>query len=143
MKITIATGIYPPSIGGPATYSKLLFDNLPKQGIDVSVLSYDQVRHLPKGLSHLTFFLKLFSVAKRSKIVFAQDPVSVGLPTLIFCKLTGKKFFIRIAGDYAWEQSVNRFGVKDSIDDFQNKKYGFSIQLLKKFKLLLQKNLIK
>ncbi|MCB9805882.1 glycosyltransferase family 4 protein [Candidatus Nomurabacteria bacterium] len=140
MKITIATGIYPPSIGGPATYSKLLFDNLPKQGIDVSVLSYDQVRHLPKGLSHLTFFLKLFSVAKRSKIVFAQDPVSVGLPTLIFCKLTGKKFFIRIAGDYAWEQSVNRFGVKDSIDDFQNKKYGFSIQLLKKIQTFVAKN---
>ncbi len=39
MRILIATGIYPPDIGGPATYSKLLFDELPKKGMEVEVIA--------------------------------------------------------------------------------------------------------
>ncbi len=35
-------------------------------------------------------------------------------------------------GDYAWEQAVQRFGVEDNVNDFQNKKYGFRTEFLKK-----------
>ena len=35
MKILIATGLYPPETGGPATYSKLLEEELPMYGITV------------------------------------------------------------------------------------------------------------
>ena len=51
MKILIATPLYPPDIGGPATYAKILEDELPKQGVTVSVVSFHVVRHLPKGLA--------------------------------------------------------------------------------------------
>ncbi len=37
MKILIATGLYSPDIGGQETYSKLLFDELPKQRVGVEV----------------------------------------------------------------------------------------------------------
>ena len=40
MKILICTGIYPPDSGGPATYSKFLFDELPKNEIEVEVFSF-------------------------------------------------------------------------------------------------------
>lgn len=132
MKLCIATGIYPPSIGGPATYSKMLFDELPKHGIEVKVVSYDSVRKLTKGISHLVYLFKLLFISKDCDIIYSQDPVSVGLPAYIASRILNKKFFIRVAGDYAWEQSVQRFGVIDGIDDFQNKTYDKKTMTLKK-----------
>lgn len=131
MKILITTGIYPPDIGGPATYSKLLFDELPKRGIDVSVLSFGQVRHLPKIIRHIAFFIKIIKISSGVNVIFTQDTVSVGLPSLFASKVLHKKFFVRVPGDYAWEQSVQRYGVKETIDDFQNKKYGIRVEILK------------
>jgi len=132
MKILIATGIYPPDIGGPATYSKLLFDELPKHGIAVEVLSFGEVRHLPKLIRHFVFFLKVLKRGAKADLIFAQDPVSVGLPSAIAGKILRKKFALKIVGDYAWEQGRQRFGVKDLLDDFVNKKYNWKVELLKK-----------
>lgn len=144
MKICIATGIYPPSIGGPATYSKLLFDTLPKHGIDVTVLSFDEVRHLPKIIRHFVYFLKLIKSATGCDIIFAQDPVSVGYPAFWVSKMFRKKFFIRIAGDYAWEQGVNRFGITDSIDEFQSLlvqgRQGWRVRFFKFIQSFVAKN---
>lgn len=132
MKILIATGIYPPDIGGPATYSKLLFDELPKHGFEVKILSFGSVRHLPKLIRHFVYFCKFLKTGRDSDIIFAQDPVSVGLPALSAAKILRKKFILKIVGDYAWEQGMQRFGVKDLLDDFVNKKYSWPIQLFKR-----------
>lgn len=121
MKILIATGIYPPSIGGPATYSKILFEELPGQGVDVLVLSFDEVRHLPKIISHIAYFFKMLARGTSCDIIYALDPISVGVPALCASLILGKKFFLRIAGDYAWEQGVQRFGVTHMLDDFVKK----------------------
>ena len=134
MKLLIATGIYPPSIGGPATYSKLLNDELPKRGIDVAVVSFDAVRHLPKIIRHLVYFGKILLQTKKADIIYAQDPVSVGLPAYLASKLTDKRFLLRIPGDYAWEQGVQRFGVKDLLDEFSKKPanaYSLSVQIFR------------
>lgn len=131
MKILIATGVYPPDIGGPATYSKLLYDELPKRGYDVEILSFGEVRWLPKMIRHAMYFFKVLKRGLKSDIIFAQDPVSVGLPAMIASKILRKKFMIRVAGDYAWEQSVQRFGAKEGIDEFQFKKYGLRVELLR------------
>ena len=131
MKILIATGIYPPDIGGPATYSKLLKDELPKRGHSVEILSFGEVRGLPKIIRHTVYFFKVLKRGRKCDIVFAQDPVSVGLPAMLASKILRKKFLIRVAGDYAWEQATQRFGVKDGIDEFQSKKYGLSVEMLR------------
>lgn len=117
-KILIATGIYPPSIGGPATYSKILFEELPKHGIEAEVLSFDEVRHLPKIFRHLAYFFKIVLRSRGCDIIFAQDPVSVGLPAVLAAKIFGKRFFLKVVGDYAWEQGVQRYGVTELLDDF-------------------------
>ena len=130
--LLIATGIYPPDIGGPATYSKLLKDELSKKGIDVKILSFGKVRHLPVGLRHTVYFFRCISSGKKCKYIYAQDTVSVGLPALIAAKIIGKKFLLRVPGDYAWEQGRQRFGITDSIDEFQNKRYSFRVEILRK-----------
>lgn len=131
LKILVTTGIYPPDIGGPATYSKLLKDELPKYGAEAEILSYGAVKHLPKGISHLVYFFKVLKLSQKADFIYAQDTVSVGLPSALVAKLTGKKFVLRVPGDYAWEQSVQRFGVKESVDEFQNKKYSFRVEFLR------------
>ena len=132
MKVTIATGLYPPEIGGPATHTKLMEDWLKEAGHEVRVVAFKGSRHLPKLFRHIHYTFRLFWRVWSTQIIFAQDVLSVGLPAAIVAALTGKKLFVRVPGDYAWEQSVQRFGVTDTIDEFQIKKYNFSVELLRR-----------
>ncbi|MFA6050280.1 MAG: glycosyltransferase family 4 protein [Candidatus Paceibacterota bacterium] len=120
-KILIATGVFPPSIGGPATYSKLLLDELPHYGLKPEVLSFDSVMLFPWGIRHLIFFWKLYRKSANTDLVYALDPVSVGLPASLAAMLRGKFFYLRVAGDYAWEQACQRYGVTDLLDIFLDK----------------------
>ena len=131
IKILLATGLYPPESGGPATYTKLLEEHLPALGFEVCVLPFRVVRHLPKIWRHASYFLKCMSLARGADIVYAQDTVSVGLPALLASKLLGKKFVVRVPGDYAWEQARQRFGVTDELEEFQTKKYGYKVECLR------------
>lgn len=126
-KILIATGIYPPDIGGPASYSLALFEELPKKGINVDVLSFGEVRYLPKIIRHFVYFVKTILRARGCDAVYAQDPVSVGLPAMVASKFLRKKFVLKIVGDYAWEQGVSRFQVKDLLDEFSKKRGGYGL----------------
>lgn len=140
IKILLTTGIFPPEIGGPATYSALLEKELPKFGIEVEVLPFKVVRNLPKVIRHLAFFFKVLKQGVGKDLLYSQDPVSVGFPTMLAAKILRKPFLVRIAGDYAWEQASQRFGVKDTIDDFQNKKYGWKVEVLKNIQTLTARN---
>lgn len=131
--ILIATGIFPPDIGGPATYSHLLLEQLPKHGWVVKILNFGDFRYLPKIFRHLAYSWQVFRFCKKYRIVYSQDPVSVGLPVCLACWLRGKKFILKIVGDYAWEQGSQRFGVTDLLDDFsvEIKKYYWQVKILK------------
>lgn len=129
--VVIATGLFPPEIGGPATYSKLLVDELPQRGVGIRVVPFRLVRRLPKILRHIAYFRRLIWASRGSDIIFAQDPVSVGMPALIASKILRKKFILKIVGDYAWEQGVGRFGVRETLDGFQIRRYGWRVELLR------------
>lgn len=132
MKILLATPLYPPDSGGPSTYAKLLMDELPKRGVGVVLLKFSEVRHLPPLVRHVAYFLKCMNRARSTDAVYALDPVSVGLPAALAAMLLRKKFLVRIPGDYAWEQGRQRFGVIDELDAFQNKRYVWRIEFLRK-----------
>ena len=134
MRILIATGIYPPQMGGPATYSKLLHDELPPRGFDVSVCNFGDVLKFPKIVRHFIYFWRLILASANVDAVYAQDPVSVGFPAYLAAQVRGKKFILKIVGDYAWEQSTQRFKVTDRLDDFSitSKKYSWRVKFLKK-----------
>ncbi len=130
--VLIVTGLFPPDIGGPATYSKTLLDDMPKYGLDIRILSFGEIRKYPKLIRHFLFFLKCLWLGRKADIIFAQDPVSAGLPAWLAAKILRKKFLIKIVGDYAWEQGQQRFGIKDPLDDFLDKKYGWKVEILRK-----------
>ncbi len=131
-RILITTGLFPPEIGGPATYSKLLQDALPAFGLVVTVLPFRTVRRLPKLIRHVAYFWKVFWKGMCSDIIFSQDPVSVGVPAAVAALLLHKKFVLKIVGDYAWEQGSQRFGVSDRLDEFLKKKYGWKVEMLRR-----------
>ena len=138
-KFLIVTGIYPPEIGGPATYARLLKNFLEEKGENVDVAMFRVSRKYPKGIRHIHFTFLLLRKIISSKYIFVQDTLSVGLPTMIACFVLRRKYVLRIPGDYVWEQARQRWGVTDDIEVFQTKKYGKKIELLKKLERLVAK----
>src|SRR3989344_4523049 len=132
MKLFVATGVYPPESGGPATYTSLLEERLPALGFEVSVLPFRTVRHLPKGIRHVVYFFMCVGYAMLADVVYAQDTLSVGLPAALAAKVGGKPFLVRVPGDYAWEQGRQRFGVTDELDAFQTKKYSGRVERMRR-----------
>jgi glycosyltransferase involved in cell wall biosynthesis len=115
MRLLIATPLYPPDSGGPATYSRLLEDEFAHP---VTVVKFSDVRGYPKFIRHIVYFWNVFVEAKNADVVLALDPVSVGLPALWAARLRRKPFVVKVVGDYAWEQGVQRFGITDTLDTF-------------------------
>lgn len=126
MRVLIATPLYPPDDGGPATRAIVLEGGLPARGVSVCVVSFSDYRRFPKGISHFRFFLELLKSAKTADVMYALDPVSVGLPATIVSLISGVPLALSVVGDYAWEQGQQRSGVKESLDDFV-KKYDYPV----------------
>jgi glycosyltransferase involved in cell wall biosynthesis len=136
MKILITTGIYPPKIGGPAQYAKNLKESFEKMGHIVSVKTYGLEDRLPTGIRHLFFFFKIIPKIPFVDVVFILDTFSVGLPTVLACKIFGKKSIIRTGGDFLWEQYVERIGKKVLLSKFYQTEIGnFSFKEKVIFKL--------
>lgn len=131
MKVVIATPLYPPEIGGPATHTVFMEKYLPQEGVEVDTVKFSSVRHLPKIVRHIVYTLKLFKAVRASDVLFAQDTVSVGFPASIVSSLTSTPMILRVPGDHAWEQAQARFGVTDSIEEFQIKRYGIRTEFLR------------
>jgi glycosyltransferase involved in cell wall biosynthesis len=125
MKIVLATPLYPPEPGGPATYAQLLVEHWTRsdetsvsKSDEILLVKFSDVRHLPKGVRHLVYFWKILRAAKHADIVLALDPVSVGFPAFEAARLARKPFVVKIVGDFAWEQGRQRFGISETLDEF-------------------------
>ncbi len=108
MKIVIATGIYPPEVGGPAYYAVGLAEALRKGGHEVSVSTYGWLKKLPIGLRHIAYALGLFPKALFADVVIALDTFSVAVPASLVCRIVRAPLIIRTGGDFLWEQYLER-----------------------------------
>ncbi len=149
MRFLIAADIFPPVGGGPAIYaagfSNALVENgdevtvvslTPDSRIDVTSATVFSVTQKNKLLKYFEYFGLLLKQARKADVVYAMGPVNAGLPALLAARLFGKKFVVKVVGDYAWEQSFQRFGVTELIDEFQTKKYSGvtrRLQIVEKF----------
>ena len=120
MKILIATGIYPPDIGGPAQYARGVEEAWRKAGHSVKVLCFRFERKLPTGIRHLYYFLRVLFSLRGADFIFSPDTFSAALPALLAAKLTGTKLIIRTGGDFLWEQYVERTGDLVLLRNFYN-----------------------
>lgn len=133
MRLVIATPLYPPEIGGPATYAKILYEELPKKGIEVELVKFSDVRHLPKIIRHYVYSRHVLKAARNADAVLVLDPVSTGLPAMWAAKKAKKPFVVKIVGDYAWEQGQQRFGITQNLDEFvRTKNVPFTVGILRR-----------
>ena len=128
MRFLIATGIYPPEIGGPAIYARDLTDALRSKGHEVEIGTFGALKKLPTGIRHVALFLRLLPMAKRAQVIIALDTFSAALPALFVAKLFGKPFIVRTGGDFIWEQYVERTGDLLPLPVFYEKHKPFSIK---------------
>ena len=126
MKIVIATGIYPPEIGGPSEYARQLLDTLLVQDHDAKVVTYGDLKNLPTGFRHFMYFCRLITEAHDTQYLITLDAFSVGLPALLFAKLFRKKIVVRMAGDFLWESYVNRRRESVLLSEFYTKERRFT-----------------
>lgn len=120
MKILIASGTYPPQIGGMATFVENLAKLLSARGVTVSVVAYGErdreirepffIRIVSRGrnrlLRYVRYFLALQKLGREADIVYAQDLVSSGFPAAWYSRQAKKKLMVRIGGDFLWEKMV-------------------------------------
>ena len=135
MKVILATGIYPPEIGGPATYCRALAEEFSKRGWDVIVVTYARKHQAPstkhqknsklqseswsvisisKTFPIIRWFLyarTLRTHAHDADAVIAFSSVSAGVP-LWLAHLKKPKKILRLGGDFFWERYTDRRGMK-------------------------------
>ena len=151
MKIIIACEIYPPDIGGPATFVKNIIPVLKQAGHQIQVITYADSNDSADGvirisrktnmfLRYLKYFLAIRKISQDADLIFAQGPLASGLPAILVKKLTGKKVFIKVVGDVAWERVYNQGKITEAVDDFQTKKYSAAIERQKKIRSWTVKN---
>ncbi|MFZ2803651.1 MAG: glycosyltransferase family 4 protein [Patescibacteria group bacterium] len=134
MKILLATGIYPPESGGPATYTSGLFVSLKARGHEVDVLAYgdaslkeDHVTRVSRAggavVRYIRYAWQAFRLAPQADIVYAQGPVSEGFPATVGALLAGKPLMMKVVGDYAWEMAQQR-GEEKLLDEFLDTRHA-------------------
>lgn len=144
MRIFIATGIFHPEPGGPATYLYRLLPELIERGHEVQVLTFsdDEVAGdaypypvqriardgVPMPLRYLNYARAARPLEAWSDLVFAHDL------SIAFAWTRPRVY--KVVGDAAWERAVNRgwIDARTDIDAFQNTRHNPLIMWLKRLR---------
>jgi glycosyltransferase involved in cell wall biosynthesis len=118
MNICIATGIYPPEIGGPAEYASNLKRIWNTQGHKVSVCVFSRFNRYPSGIRHFLYMLSILKPVFNADMVLVLDTMSAALPTVLVSAIFGKKIILRTGGDFLWESYTERVKDKVLLKDF-------------------------
>src|SRR6185503_3676248 len=130
MRIVLATPLYPPEIGGPATYTKELATRLAKAE-QITVVALADKAEVVEGvklvlvaksqglLSRLAqFFFALLREGSRAQLIYVQNAVAAGLPAALAGMLLKKPVVLKFVGDEAWERATQAGKTQKSLADF-------------------------
>ena len=145
MRILVTVGIFPPDIGGPATFvpkiAKYFQDELNYE-IEILTLSDNKnsninddfsVKRIDRNLPIIYRWLKtiftIYKLGRNKDLIFVNCLGTEATIANIFLK---KKIIRKIVGDPVWERAYSKARISENFDEFQVKNYGFSISLQKK-----------
>ncbi len=136
MNITVVTVIFPPDIGGPATYTAEILKRLGKTGHLVKVVTSSRVAQrspnvyaLPNNpviylkyvgfiFRHIMLFAAILRAAKNSDLIYSQTPTFLGLLSILAGKWLRKPVVLRFVGDKPWENAFDSGKTKKTLEDF-------------------------
>ena len=143
MDILITVGIFPPDIGGPASFVPKISKYLISKGHSVKILCLsdkdnltykDELnvirinRNLPIIFRWLKTIKNIYSNSKNSDLIFVNG---LGTETTIANLFRRKNVLRKIVGDPVWERAYNKKFTDESFDNFQKNKHGVFISLQK------------
>jgi glycosyltransferase involved in cell wall biosynthesis len=144
VRILIVTGIFPPDIGGPATYVPQIAEGLAQRGHAVTVVTLsDRLDHedgvypfrvirLPrrafKPWRMGRTVLALLRLGRRADVLFVNG---LALESVLANFVLRKPLVMKVVGDLAWERATSRDWTVDDFETFQKRRYGLQIELLK------------
>lgn len=144
MNIILSCEIFPPDIGGPATYATQLADALVNSGHSVRVITYGETkkqypylvtyisRRIPFFLRQFVYFFRLWIMSKHTDVIYAQGP-SVGPAAIFIKRLRGTHVIVKYVGDQSWQQVRMRgetIGFEEYMKSYGQVPYGWKIRLI-------------
>jgi len=142
LKILITVGIYPPDIGGPASFVPKIANILSDKGYQVSVVclsdkkiqdnrKYKVVRIIRRQNLILRWIKTIYTIIKNgygAKYIFVNGLPMESYVANLFLR---KRLIRKIVGDWAWERGRNKGIIDDSFDEFQQKSHNLHIEVAK------------
>ena len=139
MRLFVATGIFHPDSGGPATYLYHLLPEIVARGHEVRVLAFGDaptegypypLRRIPRRARlrrWAEYALAARAEMRRADLVFVN---SLGLPLIGGGDVPR---VLKVVGDMAWERAVNKGWIAPTsdIDRFQTQRAPWRVELLK------------
>jgi len=142
LRLLMVTGIFPPDLGGPASYVPRMAAALAARGRQVEViclsdrLDHDDSAHpfSVRRISRRLFFpvriaaatLAIWRAASRSDLVYVNG---LGSEASLAALLAGRPTVHKVVGDYAWERAKSQDLFDGTIDEYQVAKKGLSLRL--------------
>ncbi|RKY20885.1 MAG: hypothetical protein DRQ55_06115 [Planctomycetota bacterium] len=143
VKILITSPVFPPDLGGPATYVPSLARYLVAHGHEVTVVAFCsdpdpqgwpfKVVSIPRCWMPLRYLKNFFAVwreAKRADLVYVNEHLA--LHVVLAARLRGKPAVIRVYVDGTWEISHRLGWHDDTITDYQLREYGWKVTFIRR-----------
>ena len=145
MKILVITGIFPPDIGGPATYVPTISSELVKRGHKVTVVTLSEargdhddisypfrIRRVRRGLfMPWRFLLTVMAILREGSRVQLLYVNGLYIEAVVANLFLRKPMVQKIVGDWAWERATNKRWVADTFEEFQKCRHGLKVEALK------------
>jgi len=139
--ITITTGIFPPDIGGPASFVPMLANYLSSRSIKVTVVTLtnnkqDEInlpyrvvrisRKIIKPFRDVLVIKEIVKAANESDLIFSN---TLAFESAIASIISGKKLVQKVVGDIAWERASLNGRFKGTLDEYQKVNLGMRLKL--------------
>ena len=142
MKILITVGIYPPDIGGPASFVPKIANLLSQNNYEVTVICLSdsnlqdnetyKVKRVLRNQNLLIRWLKTIILfvfnGRNAECIFVNGLPMESYIANIFLR---KKIVRKIVGDWAWERGRNKGLIEDSFDEFQLNSHNLHLEIAK------------
>ena len=136
MKIVLATPLYPPEIGGPSTYIKELSERM-RENHEITIVAFANTgeeiegtklvmvsKKNPLPIRLLKYILALYKESKGADVIYSQNAVASGFPSIIVAKIRKIPVVIKFVGDEAWERATQLRQTNKKLEDFLREPEG-------------------
>ncbi len=150
MRVVIVSNLFPPDIGGPATYVPRIARELQARGHAVSVVGgappghdartdrrqwpfrvYRVSRGLPLPVRLGLAILMVARAAWRADCIYVQGLAGPEMVAVLFAWLLRRPVVLKIVGDNAWEYAIRLGLTDDGIEEFQSAPYGWPVNAVR------------